>query len=253
MVLKKMLSALGVGGPTVDTVLESANARPGETLRGQIHLVGGSADADIEYVSVGLVTRVEVETDDVEYDQKVEFHTVRATGRFSLAAGERRSIPFEMVVPFETPLTALYGQPLYGMTMGVRTELSVARAIDKSDLDPVAIHPLPAQEQILTAFSRLGFRYKNADLERGRIRGVHQQLPFYQEIEFLPPRHVRGINEVEVTFLAGPTGMDVILEADKRGGMFTAGRDSYARLQVDYATAADTDWAVPIGAWAGVR
>jgi sporulation-control protein len=52
-----------------------------------------------------------------------------------------------------------------------------------------------------------------------------------------------------VTFVAGPQSMDVVLEVDKRGGMFTSGRDVYGRLRVDYATLASTDWAGQIDAW----
>jgi sporulation-control protein len=135
------------------------------------------------------------------------------------------------------------------MTMGLRTELSVARAVDKTDLDPISVSPLPAQERILDALSQLGFQFKNADVERGRLRGVHQQLPFYQEIEFYPPPYARRVNEVEVTFVATQHGMDVVLELDKRGGMFTSGHDAYGRLQVDYASADRVDWAGQIDAW----
>ncbi len=249
MVFKKMLSAFGVGGPSVDTVVENPHCKPGEILRGRIQVTGGSNPAEIEYVALGLVTKVEVESGDHEYDSTVEFHRLQAAGAFTLAPGEERSIPFEFPVPWETPITAIYGQQLRGMTMGLRTELSVAKAIDKSDLDPISVSPLPAQERILGALQQLGFGFKNADLERGYLRGVRQQLPFYQEIEFYPPQSARGINEIEVTFVAGAQGMDVILEADKRGGMFTEGRDTFAHLKVDYRTMDQLDWTAQIDGW----
>ena len=59
-------------------------------------------------------------------------------------------------------------------------------------LDGVEVHPLPAQEMILAAFDRLGFRLRHADVERGGIYGVRQELPFYQEIEYAaPPEYTR--------------------------------------------------------------
>ena len=73
MVFKKMLSAFGVGGPSVDTVLTNPNTRPGLTLDGQVNLVGGDAEAAIEQVVIGLVTRVEVEGHDTEYAGTMEF------------------------------------------------------------------------------------------------------------------------------------------------------------------------------------
>ncbi|HYN96584.1 MAG TPA: sporulation protein [Pilimelia sp.] len=245
-----MMRAFGVGGPSVDTVLGNPNTRPGLTLDGQVHVQGGDHDVAIERVVLGLVTRVEVEGGDSEYDATVEFHRVPVAGAFALAAGERRTLPFSFPVPWETPITDVYGQRLRGMTMGLRTELAVAKAVDKGDLDPVSVHPLPAQEAILDAFARLGFRFKNADLERGRIAGVAQTLPFYQEIEFYAaPQYAASVREVEVTFVASPQGLDVILEFDKRGGLFTGGHDAYGRFRVDHAGVDGTDWATVVDGW----
>ena len=127
-------------------------------------------------------------------------------------------------MPWETPITEVYGQHLHGMTMGLRTELEVARAVDKGDLDAVAVHPLPAQERILDALVRLGFRFQQADVERGRIHGVQQTLPFYQEIEFYPaPQYAGAINQLELTFVATPQQLQVVLEIDKRGGLLHRG------------------------------
>jgi sporulation-control protein len=250
VVFKRMLQAMGVGGPSVETVLSNPNCRPGGYLEGQVHVVGGDHPVDIEYVAVGLVTRVEVESGDAEYDTTQEFHRQRLTGSFRLAPGGRHDVPFRFDVPWETPITEMYGQHLHGMTMGLRTELEVARAVDKGDLDAVAVHPLPAQERILDAFLRLGFRFSRADVERGRIHGVQQTLPFYQEIEFYPaPQYRRAFNQLEVTFLPTPHQLQVVLELDKRGGLLTEGRDTFGRFTVDYAGAEQADWASQLDAW----
>ncbi|GAA4732614.1 sporulation protein [Phytohabitans rumicis] len=250
MVFKRMLQAMGVGGPSVETVLSNPNCRPGGYLDGQVHVVGGDHAVAIDYVSVGLVTKVEVESGDSEYNTIQEFHTKRLTGAFQLAPGGRHDIPFRFEVPWETPITELYGQHLHGMTMGLRTELEVARAVDKGDLDAVAVHPLPAQERILDALLRLGFRFSKADVERGRIHGVQQTLPFYQEIEFYPaPQYARAFNQLEVTFIPTPHQLQVVLEVDKRGGVFTEGRDAFGRFTVDYASAEQADWAGQLDGW----
>ncbi|HEY0698460.1 MAG TPA: sporulation protein [Micromonospora sp.] len=250
MVFKKLMQAMGVGGPSVETVLSNPNCRPGGVLEGQIHVMGGDHDVDIEYVALGLVTRVEVESGDSEYETTQEFHRKQATGAFRLARGQRYDIPFRFEVPWETPITEVYGQHLHGMTMGLRTELEVARAVDKGDLDAVAVHPLPAQEQILQALVRLGFRFSRADVERGRIYGVHQTLPFYQEIEFYPaPQYARALNQLELTFLATPQHLQVVLEIDKRGGVFTEGHDAFGRFTVDYNTVGQVDWAAQLDGW----
>src|SRR5262249_54340386 len=141
-----MMRAFGVGGPTVDTVLSNPNTRPGLELAGDVNIVGGDHAVNIEYVSLGLVTRGEA---DGQSAGLYEFHRLNVAGRFSLAEKEQKSIPFRIPVPWETPVTDVYGQRLPGMTMGLRTELAVAGAVDKSDLDAVNVHPLPAQEKIL--------------------------------------------------------------------------------------------------------
>ncbi|MBM7773573.1 sporulation-control protein [Actinokineospora baliensis] len=247
MVFKKMLRALGVGGPSVDTVLSDSRVHPGGVLTGEVRMLGGDADSDIDYVALSLVTRVERSDDSVA---PVEFDRAVVAGRFSLPAGQQRSIPFQLPVPWETPVTEVFGRHLHGMALGLRTELAVAKAVDKGDLDPVHVVPLRSQEAVLAAFSQLGFQFKTADLEAGRIHGVHQQLPFFQEIEFYPPAHLaRGITQVELTFVAEPGGMAVVLEADKRAGLFTAGGDVYGRFHVSHADAERTDWRANIEQW----
>ncbi|SCG35386.1 sporulation protein [Micromonospora inositola] len=250
MVFKRLMQAMGVGGPSVEAVLANPSCRPGGHLEGRIRVAGGDHAVDISYVALGLVTRVEVESGDNEYDTSQEFGRRQVTGAFRLEPGQRHDIPFRFDVPWETPLTDLYGQHLHGMTMGLRTELEVARAVDSGDLDPVAVHPLPAQERLLEALLRLGFRFARADVERGHLYGVRQSLPFYQEIEFhSAPQFARAINQLEVTFVTDPQQVQVVLEIDKRGGVFTEGRDAFGRFTVDHASAATVDWAAQLDAW----
>ncbi|MFJ8187334.1 sporulation protein [Streptomyces sp. NPDC096105] len=247
MVFKRLLGSLGVGGPTVDTVLDPGPARPGGTLTGQVHLKGGNADFDIEHITLELVARVEVEHEEGESEGGVAFDRFTVGGGFRLAEGEQRSVPFSLTLPWETPITELYGQPL-GIVLGVRTELSVAGAKDKGDIDPLTVGPLPAQEAILEAFGQLGFGFKSADLEYGRIGGTGQQLPFYQEIEITPsPQYAHQVNEIEVTFLAHPGGMEVVLEADKRGGFLSGGHDALTRFTVGHHDS--RDWNADVDGW----
>ncbi|MEV0809167.1 sporulation protein [Micromonospora sp. NPDC050200] len=249
MVFKKMLGAFGVGGPGVDAVLSNPNTRPGLTLGGQVNLTGGSHEVAIDDITVGLVARVEMEGAEEEYDAFVEFHRVQVAGGLHLREGQHLSLPFQIPVPWETPVTSVYGQHLHGMTMGLRTEVAVRGAVDKGDLDPVYVHPLPVQERILDAFGRLGFQFKGADLERGHISGLHQRLPLYQEIEyFAAPQYAHGVNEVELTFVANEHGVDIVLEFDKRG-MFTGGHDSIGRYHAAHTDADRVDWAARVDTW----
>jgi sporulation-control protein len=245
-----MLSAFGVGGPSVDTVLETPSASAGEVLRGRVSIQGGSNEALIDQVVLSLVTRVEVEHGGHERAGVGEFHRLVVQRDVRVPANERLDIPFTMALPWETPITAVGDTQLPGMTVGVRTELVIKGAPDKGDLDPVLVTPLPSQNAVLEAFGELGASFRSADVEAGRLVGVPQDLGFYQEIEFFPPPRFAGrLNQVELTFVATPRDLYVVLEADKRGGMFRQGADTFGRFGMSHEEAERADWTSMIGAW----
>jgi len=249
MGFKKLLASLGAGGASVETVLTEENVVPGGVVQGEVRIQGGSVPQQIEGLSIGLQARVEVEGGDQEHQQDIEFHRQQLGGAFEVQPGAVHAVPFGLEIPWETPVTMFLGRHLTGMNVGVRTQLQIARAVDSSDLDPVNVHPLPAQQAILDAFGTLGFRFKSADLERGHIRGTRQRLPFYQEIEFFAPQQYRGLNQVELTFVADEREMDVILEMDKKPGLFSEGSDSFRAFTVGLSSFQETDWAAYLNQW----
>ncbi|MEU2776355.1 sporulation protein [Streptomyces sp. NPDC007162] len=249
MVFKRLLGAIGVGGPSVDTVLDGGAVVPGGMLAGRVWLKGGSAAVEVEHIGLELLARVEAEHEEGESEGGVVFERFTVGGGFRLGAEEEREVPFAVPLPWETPVTELHGQPL-GIVLGVRTEVGVAGARDKGDLDPLAVGPLPVQESVLEALGQLGFGFRSADLEYGRIGGTGQQLPFYQEVELTPaPRYAHAVQEIELTFLASPAGLEVVLEADKRGGPFSSGQDALARFTVRHEDTHALDWNSEVDGW----
>lgn len=231
MVFRKLMAAFGAG-VEVDTVLQNSQVRPGEVLRGQVNFRGGGSDYKVEGIFIDFTAVVEVESGDNEYKSTYSFLRQQITGPFHLAAGAPQSAPFEIQVPWETPISAIGGHPLRGMQLGVSTELALAGALDKGDLDALFVNPLPAQDHVLGALDNLGFRFKKADLERGTLHG--SRMPFFQEIEYYAGNdYRRHFNELELTFIAGPQAMDIILEADKRGS-FGSSHDTFSRFTVQY-------------------
>ncbi|MEW2357573.1 sporulation protein [Spirillospora sp. NPDC029432] len=250
MVFRQLSGLFGGGGPSVETEPASAHCRPGDHLAGEVRLQGGGQDVIVNEVALSLVTRVETEYGDHEGEAGLEFHRVAIAGGFTLGASEFRGVPFQLPLPWELPLTEVYGQHLHGMALGLRTDLDVAGRRDGGDLDPVSVVPLPSQQRVLDAFAALGFAFKGADLERGRIAGVDQALPFYQEIEFHPPHRYAGhVEEVELTFVADPSGMAVILEADRRGDLFSEGGDTFGRFHVSHDQALHMSWEQELIGW----
>ncbi|MFI0778457.1 sporulation protein [Streptomyces sp. NPDC021212] len=249
MGFKKLLASLGAGGASVETVLTEENVVPGGVVQGEVRIQGGSVAQQVEGLSVGLQARVEVESGDQEHKQNIEFTRQQLGGAFEVQPGAVHAVQFGLEIPWETPVTTFLGHHLTGMHVGVTTELAIARAVDSGDLDPVNVHPLPAQQAILDAFGALGFRFKNADLEKGHIRGTRQRLPFYQEIEFHAPQQYRGLNQVELSFVADDREMDVVLEMDKKPGLFSSGSDSYRSFTVGLESYQETDWAAYLNQW----
>ncbi|MEV5902887.1 sporulation protein [Streptomyces sp. NPDC052127] len=249
MVFKRLLGTIGVGGPSVDTVLDGEAVLPGGALSGQVRLRGGGAAVEIEEIGLELLARVEAEREEGESEGTVAFERYVVGGGFRLGADEERSVPFSVTLPWEMPVTELYGQPL-GVVLGVRTELAVADARDRGDLDPLIVRPLPVQEAVLEALGQLGFGFRSADLEHGRIGGTGQRLPFYQEIELTPPpRYAHAVTEIELTFLTTASGLEVVLEADKRGGPLTPGHDALTRFTVRHEDVPVLDWNSEVDGW----
>ncbi len=237
MAFRGMMARLGSGGAGVETVLDRPETTLGGAVSGTVYVTGGSVPQDVTEVRVALQATVEVEHGDSSWREEVTFGTAAIAGAARIEAGERRSVPFSLPVPWQCPITAIDGWHLRGMRVGLRTQLDIAGAVDPGDLDPVTVLPLPVQRTVLVALDSLGFGFRGADVEKGRIRG--SELPFYQEVEFSPPPGLRGrINELEVTFLADPQGVDVILEVDRRGGLLSEGRDVGGRLRLAHT---DTD------------
>jgi sporulation-control protein len=249
MGFRKLFASVGFGSASVDTVLHEPNVVPGGVVQGEVRIDSGSVDQEIQGLSVGLMAQVEVEGNDGEMRQNIEFGRQQLGGALSLQEGETHTVPFQLEVPWETPITTFLGHQLSGMHLGVTTELAIAHAVDSTDLDPVNVHPLPAQQAIIDSFGALGFSFRSADMEKGHISGTRQQLPFYQEIEFQAPQQYRGLSQVELSFLADGAGMDVVMEMDKRGGLFSGGSDSYRAFHMDLADFHGTDWTAFINEW----
>ncbi|AEH10291.1 MULTISPECIES: sporulation protein [Protofrankia] len=237
MGMKRMMARLGVGNADVETVLDRPEVLPGGLVTGTVTIKGGKVDQEVNEIRVALEATVEVETDDSTWYENVSFGTRSIGGKFTIAANQETSGRFELPVPWQTPITDVGGWHLRGMKIGVKTTVDIPGAIDPGDLDPVSVRPLPVQEAILAALGDLGFRFHSADVEKGRLAG--SDLPFYQEIELHPGgEYARRIKELEVTFLVDAAGVDVVLEADRRGGLLRAGGDALSRLRVGHH---DTD------------
>ncbi|GAB3801865.1 sporulation protein [Micromonospora zhanjiangensis] len=239
--------AAGLPGLSVQTDLPNPSTRPGLRLPGRVTVTANLGEVRIDGVRVGLVAKVE----GADGGQSlVEFHRVPVAGPFLLAAGERRVIPFAAPLPWQTPVTVLAGVVPLALRLALRTEVLVDAAVERDDLRPVIVHPLPAQDGILTTLDGLGFQLRAAALRAGRLPGVRQEFSFHQMIGYwVAPLYAGPISELELTFLADPTGLDVICWADRRLAMSGGGHLSLSRFRVAHAGADRLDWQHVVDGW----
>jgi sporulation-control protein len=202
-------AALGVGGPAVDTVLDDPVTRPGESLRGAVHLTGGERDVEIERIVLTLLTR------DGATTRELGRHEM--AGEFRLKAGEARAVPLQIAVPLGTPITHVFGERVPGLAVGVRTGLEVAFAHDPGDLDFVAVHPLPAEAAALEALRALGFRFKDIGLASAPVSSDWSSADVSQVFQFwVAPQYQTIATEVAVGFTTGADFVELVLDGAVR-------------------------------------
>jgi sporulation-control protein len=256
---QKVLASFGSGGAKVDARLLDRSVRPGGTLRGEVLLAGGQVDQEVESLAVTLLARVESDGPAGRPAEVTDlpFQTIQLAGRELIRAGAQVTVPFEIQMPWETPITTVLGKYLTGMAVGLQTNLNLASTVvDPQDVDAVSIEPVPAEHRILDALSRLGFQFTSASLEKNRLDGVDQQLAFFQEIHFAPSRDFASVfNDLAVSFLARPRDVQVVLAVDKKvrvlkgGGLGSRGQLCYGSFVVDYAAIGRTNWEQQIEGW----
>jgi sporulation-control protein len=235
-VIKRLIRTMGgSGGPTVQTELTVPQALPGNTLDGLVVVTGGGHRAQVGYIALVLCAKV--------HGSYVDFHRVEVVPGFTLNPGDRHTFAVSCQVPAETPPT------LDGTEIGLRTELEIAFAVDRSDLGLVHIAANPAQRHILDCMGRMGFEIVSSRLEKGILDGVPQSLPFYQEIEFLPgPARQRYLHKLSVTFVNTDERLHVVVELDRKVTPL-ADRDVFGHFAVNPSNLDKYNWPALLESW----
>jgi sporulation-control protein len=131
MLLRKMMSRLGVGSAYVDLILNKTAFQPGECIEGILHICGGTVEQkieklDVEFVQKTLRDRKEVDT---------VIATIPIAGTFLIEAGQKKEIPFTYRIPDSLPPS----QP--GVSYRFITRLDIEDAVDTLDFDYIQILP----------------------------------------------------------------------------------------------------------------
>ncbi len=213
----KLISSLGLQGVKVDTILHTPVLQAGQTLQGEIHFQGASSNKNINGIYLNLMTTAEVEAEDHESSQALCLARWHVSGAFELQAHQVQRFPFQLQLPYETPITEVACR--YNATrLWLHTHLDVDWGLDANDRDYIKVTPTPAMNAFLQAMQHCGYQLHSVDVEKGQLRGhhFHSTLGCYQELEFKPIQFLSGINEVEVSFVAQAEQTHVLLEIDRK-------------------------------------
>lgn len=256
MVFQKVLASLGSGGARIDAQLFDRTINPGRPLRGEVHLLGGEVEQAINSLTVSLVARVQESGERGQRTEDVAFGNQQLVGREMVYPGQHVRVPFEVALPWEMPISSIYGKPLAGVGVGLQTSLNIENVVaDPVDLDAAAVEPLPAQKRILDAVSKIGFTFRDVVLRKGQISGANQNLPIYQEIRFNPsPRFAPVFTRLAVTFLSRADVTQVVLDVNKKvrvskSGGFAGAHDSCGAFMVKHQDPQPPNWEQQIEGW----
>lgn len=112
------------------------------------------------------------------------------------------SVGFVLPMPFETPITMVDNVLLSGMSVELRTFVEIAETRYAGGRSPIAVD--------------------------GWLRGLQQELPFHQRIEFDCSARYPMLGDVAISFVAGEDGVEVVLETGGGSG------DLYYALYVEH-------------------
>lgn len=193
---KNLMAKLGKGGAKVDLVLEKEDYNPGEEVKGELVILGGTIDQHINRIDVDLQLSLRVKEKTLQHTiQNFPFHQP-----FTVKSNERRTFPFSCQLPKDLPVSG--NQVSYSFN----TRLDIASGVDHLDHDAIRIHPPQPLQRVLEAFSQLGFREKYDS----RSFNGHTQ-----EFELFPTSLLQGqVEEVEFIAALDSSGIRLLLEVD---------------------------------------
>ena len=113
---QKVMASFGQGGATVDARILDRHVRPGGTLHGEVMLVGGQVDQEVESLRCHPAGQGRAGEHQRQRTHRVDlpFQNVHLAGKELVRAGAQIKVPFEVQMPWETPVTTVFGKYLTG-------------------------------------------------------------------------------------------------------------------------------------------
>lgn len=223
--MKRVLSSLGIGSATVDTVLPTT-LTAGESVDARVDVTGGNDTQEVEGIYFALETRYRTD----ESTKSGTIDSFRIADPFTIEPDEDRSFSVTIDVPYDTPVT------MGNTEVWLDTGLDIDWAIDPDDTDHVEVRPDPLRRDLFDALESLGFSLRTAECEASESLFADQR--FVQEFEYVPRSgpFAGELDELEIVTKPEGNGFDLLIEVDRRGGLLAEQFDadeSYERLSLD--------------------
>ncbi|WP_136590537.1 sporulation protein [Salinigranum halophilum] len=198
--MKRLLSSIGIGAATVDTVLSQAAVRPGEQVELAVDLAGGDVAQRID----GLYFTLKAESGGDEW--VVDRYSF--DGSFVIEPGEERTEPVSIFVPSWTPITR------GGPRVWLETGLEIDWAVDPTDTDDVVVEPGPYVAALFEAAADLGFEFASSTMEETPWL---DDRPFAQRLVFTPgERFERQVEALVLTTIPRDDDLRLYIQVDTR-------------------------------------
>lgn len=198
--MKRVLSSIGIGAASVDTILPRTELHPGEQVEADVEMIGGDSTQEIDGIYFSLEAQVDGET--------VVLDEFDVADSFTLEPDEEQTISTTFQLPYWTPITR------GGPTVSLKTGLDIDWAVDPTDEDALEVVPDEFVTALFDAVEEMGFVYDHVGIEESPWL---DRQPFVQEFQFVPRSgdHVGSLDELTVMCVPRGDDMRVFVEIDK--------------------------------------
>ncbi len=215
----KILSKVGIGSASVETELFNEIFTPGELIRGNVIVKGGSVEQNIDSIYFKIKSSYQDEIEIENGDDEDSINIIRnatiadfqISEPFIIKPDERVTFELEFPLPAYTPVTA-------GTTKTwVETGLDIKMAVDPADKDYIHVQPHPLVDALLSSAMDIGLEVYQVVCEPAP-RNMNIILPFVQEFALRPVEgHLKTrLEEIELIFKPSNSGLEVFMEVDRK-------------------------------------
>ena len=219
--MKEVLSRIGIGSATVDTILPRDTVRAGESIQAEVRVKGGTTEQEVDAVYFALET--EYRSDEGYKDAIID--QWQLTEPFTIAADEERRFETTIDVPRETPVTTR------STAVEIETGLDISLAVDPGDEDYIEVEPTHRTQAVFDALESLGFVLHSSACQATAGSLFTISADFAQEFEFRPQRgeFSGAVDEIEIVPVFDDDRLTLYLEVDRSAGLLSAVTDADER------------------------